>query len=627
MLDPSEHQRALRPKGREKWSLIYRAIGTTNALQPWLVESRMLSSYARVHPRDREPGPLGPNWSPIKRKNGEDNEGLVAALRVSSASLYSSWERCSRFCSDDDLAEHEKKCRAARFSLRNHPSITASLQQFWDAIVPHLPPPRAPGKPPTCDLENFILLQQRFHKALVSYSEASGKGYEAKVARACAIHDWELDLNPEEVEGREDTPVMRQKTFLDSVFNVVDTWTLGTTPTEYAAFANALFSRVTEPESDSYISPHAIEQVDIAPPSSSYDVFKQASDRRPAPRVKTVYTKTTANIKAANKEAEELESAKKAAAEEAKAKLAMWEAKFAEMRSGQSEKRSTAAAAMAAAGTAPRTVQDLRAMHDDRASSARRAPGRGHEAHQRPRPPAGAQPVSHSPTPRRAPADLDRWFARAQERMREDSQRGGGRACGAWNALPPSSPRALHTSSPRGAHTLRHGGYAEPQHRPTKGMLTGATLGWQQVAQAVPATSGGSSPRPPSSMSAASRTQPLPSRPETQTPPQPPPQPPSPPARERGNSFFFTALTAAAALEPDGTPAASPSPGSPGPPGDAAEGEAFASPPGTRAPLRDDERPMTAPLRAYAASGGIEGKYRHPAAAYIMERSFSVEPQ
>ena len=127
--------------------------------------------------------------------------------------------------------------------------------------------------------------------------------------------------------------------------------------------------------------------------------------------------------------------------------------------------------------------------------------------------------------------------------MREDSQRGGGRACGAWNALPPSSPRALHTSSPRGAHTLRHGGYAEPQHRPTKGMLTGANLGWQQVAQAVPATSGGSSPRPPSSMSAASRTQPLPSRPETQTPPPPQPQPPSPPARERGNSFFFTALT------------------------------------------------------------------------------------
>ena len=53
-----QNERALKPKGRDKWALIGRAVGTTNALQPFAVESRQRAMYARVHPRDREPGSL-----------------------------------------------------------------------------------------------------------------------------------------------------------------------------------------------------------------------------------------------------------------------------------------------------------------------------------------------------------------------------------------------------------------------------------------------------------------------------------------------------------------------------------------------------------------------------------------
>ena len=35
-----QNERALKPKGRDKWALIGRAVGTTNALQPFAVESR-----------------------------------------------------------------------------------------------------------------------------------------------------------------------------------------------------------------------------------------------------------------------------------------------------------------------------------------------------------------------------------------------------------------------------------------------------------------------------------------------------------------------------------------------------------------------------------------------------------
>ena len=111
-----QNERALKPKGRDKWALIGRAVGTTNALQPFAVESRQRAMYARVHPRDREPGSLGPNWIPRGKDEDEVMADSLATMRSAAATLYASWERCSRFCSDEDLAAHVEKCRSPRAS-------------------------------------------------------------------------------------------------------------------------------------------------------------------------------------------------------------------------------------------------------------------------------------------------------------------------------------------------------------------------------------------------------------------------------------------------------------------------------------------------------------------------------
>ena len=40
---------------------------------------------------------------------------------------------------------------------------------------------------------------------------------------------------------------MRQKTYLDAIFAVIDTWTIGTTPVEYARFAHLLYVAIANP--------------------------------------------------------------------------------------------------------------------------------------------------------------------------------------------------------------------------------------------------------------------------------------------------------------------------------------------------------------------------------------------
>ena len=227
---PIETRRMLVPRGRweperrgasDKWRLISGAVGTTNALQHSFVAVRASSTETRVHPRGREPGNLGANWAPRTRNNdGEFAPDWLAGLRVDHASLYASWERCSRFCKEEELACHVAMCQAARKALRSNPMVTAELNAFWDVIEPDLPPP-PPAKAPALHLEHYTDMQLRFHKALVR-PPALSAGFNEADAIKMAEADWELDRNPEEVIGRKDTPVMRKKTFLDAVFNVAD---------------------------------------------------------------------------------------------------------------------------------------------------------------------------------------------------------------------------------------------------------------------------------------------------------------------------------------------------------------------------------------------------------------------
>ena len=613
MKTPLYNGRALRPKGRDKWALIGRATGTTNELQDWSVQSRTLAMYARVHPHDREPGPLGSAWVPGDKR---DDESWMATMRVASATLYSSWERCSRTCSDYDLAEHEKKCRAARLSLRHHPSVRDALDQYWTAILPLLPPPRTPGKPPTVDLKNYIRLQQRFHKALVGYT-ASGKGYDERVATRCARHDWELDVNPEEIEGRDDEQVMREKTFLDAVFAVVDTWTLGTTPAEYACFANELFERITDDVGTGYfLSTDFIAQIDLPVHSASYEVFHQAHEQRPAPQHRSIYYKKTSTYRARKDAAAVDAAAKEEAAARDAAKKAKWAAKLAEMKSEAIQQRSTLAAGMAAAGTAPTSAAEACETHlGPMPPPAARADGPSRPM----RAPAGAQPVSHWQHAH-APSDAGKWYAKAQQWLQHGASQGG-RACGRWDALPPS-PRPAPWSAPSSPRrgTPRPGQFDSPQRHGASGMLTGAlTKGGVATKSDAVAATRGDPPRPISSLSErilATRLSPSPLG-------------PPPAAAAKGDSFFFTALTAAAALSPPGSPTDAPSP-HPLSRSMTPIHAAIAAPTTPAAhtakipdsvPERDPHaRPMTAPhpIRPYV---DLDTKLRHPTAAYILQEA------
>ena len=220
---PIVTRRRLVPRGADKWGLISSAVGTTNALQATYIEVRNRTVDTRVHPRGREPGNVGANWAPRTRnQDGEFAPDWLAGLRVGHASLYSSWERCSRFCKDDELALHIAMCKAARQALRHNPLVSSALVQFWDAIKDRLPPP-PPGKPPTARKKHYVDMHLRFHKALMPFGELSA-GFNESEAIKMAEADWELDRVADDVIGREETPVMRKDTWLNAVFNVADAY-------------------------------------------------------------------------------------------------------------------------------------------------------------------------------------------------------------------------------------------------------------------------------------------------------------------------------------------------------------------------------------------------------------------
>lgn len=159
--------RRLAPRGHDKWLLISSAVGTSNALQNNYIRSRLNAQTTRIHPSGREPGLLGANWAPrTKNADGERAPDWLASLRVGHASLYSSWERCSRFCQEEDLAAHVSMCHAAREALRSHSLVKPKLEGFWKAIENDLPD-TAPGKSAACRFEHYAAVQIRINKALI----------------------------------------------------------------------------------------------------------------------------------------------------------------------------------------------------------------------------------------------------------------------------------------------------------------------------------------------------------------------------------------------------------------------------------------------------------------------------
>ena len=214
----SSHGRALTPREvHDKWGAITRATGTSNILQDALVEARLRAIYFRSGP-----AALG----------GRPGTAL--------GELYHSWERCSRFCSEEDAARHRARCEEARHELRHDASVVAALARFWGAVETTFPDVMQNAAVPSkaaIYYAQYEAVQLLLHRVLAGRDEAA--------ASAMARHDWEIDRSADEadVKGR---PVMRKGTFLDAIFAVVDTWARGTTPSEYAAFLGTVFEEITD---------------------------------------------------------------------------------------------------------------------------------------------------------------------------------------------------------------------------------------------------------------------------------------------------------------------------------------------------------------------------------------------
>ena len=426
MKDLRLNERTLRPgKGDTKWRLLTRATGTTNALQQMNVESRLRALYARVHSRDRDPGPLGKS---LRRPSGEDaDESFLASMRVSSATLYSSWERCTRFCSDGDLEAHEKKCHAARLALRNHPIVAAELYEFWEALEAILPRnTKQPGKGKVVHIEHFITLQKKIHKALVGPDLHGADRYDDDVAHAAAEADWELDiLEDEKLPGQPPEQVMKRGTFLDSMFQICDTWTFGTTPAEYAAFLRILFEAITKPESNTFRRIEDIDFANVAEQSQALTNFQAAAERRSAPpRPLSAYGADTVRSRSRLEGIQEMKAEEAAQKAFQEVRAAKWAAKLKEMQSDKGMERSAKAAALHAVG----------------GGGVEKKKKKGGAGHQQPasarRPAAGFSP------PRAFKPNAQVWYSKALKWFEEQGGQQSPPQKAAVSPTSPISPRA-----------------------------------------------------------------------------------------------------------------------------------------------------------------------------------------
>jgi hypothetical protein len=211
-------RRALTPRGKsqsvpnhsEKWPLVERATGTSNALQHLMVETRLRGMCSR----------------------SQRGSALAGHPGSQLAQLYNSWERCSRYCKARDAEEHARTVKVARSELRHHPDVLRQIGRFWDCAVAHFPritADLAPGQTPGLIYEEYHEFQMRFARVLLT-------DFNEPRARAYAKHDFLIDLQGEDL--------VRKRQFYDSVFSLADAWTLGVHPGEYALFLAKLYDAI-----------------------------------------------------------------------------------------------------------------------------------------------------------------------------------------------------------------------------------------------------------------------------------------------------------------------------------------------------------------------------------------------
>jgi hypothetical protein len=168
---------------------------------------------------------------------------------------------------DEALATEEKM--AQRRELRFDPRVRAALQRFWEAAQRSLQS-GGDASADTLHREGHSLMLRRVYRLMI---EGFGEGGDEERTIGA---DWEADTKG--------AGCLNRARFCDALFELADTWTLGISGAEYAAWLSALFSQIAT----------AVEEVDEeGHVRTVYYVWKEERDVTCAARPRTPNARLT----------------------------------------------------------------------------------------------------------------------------------------------------------------------------------------------------------------------------------------------------------------------------------------------------------------------------------------------
>lgn len=170
-------------------------------------------------------------WEVRQRHNQKSITRLVAAGLVVT-------EHCSltphAYWQQGDASLYTTEMLEQRFALRFAPSVLEVLQMFWMAALRSvqqlLPQGNDKGRDGALGREGYAIMMRRVYRTLL-------EEWDAEDAELHIASDWSKDARGGDTIGRE--------LFCDAVFELLDTWTHGTTAAEYGELAHQLFKSVT----------------------------------------------------------------------------------------------------------------------------------------------------------------------------------------------------------------------------------------------------------------------------------------------------------------------------------------------------------------------------------------------
>lgn len=174
--------------------------------------------------------------------------------------------------------EHKASAASAREAVRSHPDVVAALEKWWATVLHNAYTfPRNfefhPDVPPGViglNFPQYVEVYLRLFKALVS-------PFDDRAAQEGAESDWDIDAPYSELPGGKsdeetrysDANILGRDRLFDAMFNIADTFCIGTKAEEFAAFLTLLLRSVAEenvigaPGDLSYKPIAAIEYYDI----------------------------------------------------------------------------------------------------------------------------------------------------------------------------------------------------------------------------------------------------------------------------------------------------------------------------------------------------------------------------